>query len=287
MAEYPTSLVRGVKVTEIPEGKFAGLYGPGFQIGVTKPGHCGHAYKIGECPLCWPQEPTVTKGPELGGERSTIETHPAYGQIRASRVSGSEGLYGSDFNHQHYMIIEIVHSELYRDSSHDRYVDRSEIVQVALSEAQWATFVSSTNAGSGVPCTVESIQGKRVPRIKRQVDRRTQFKGEAIDRLRHALDELAALRARIVAGKGGREALAMLDKAVQEIDSNLGFVADQFGEHMEQEVEKAKIEVVAYVQSAIMRAGLTSLQGGPPIVMLGAGDVVDAEIEGDQHGPKA
>ena len=37
------------------------------------------------------------------------ESHPAFGQIAASRVSSTPGvsLYGSDFDHQRYMTISI------------------------------------------------------------------------------------------------------------------------------------------------------------------------------------
>lgn len=232
MTEQAKKMVRGVEVTEIPRG---------------------------------PVEPTVTSVPGPGGEQSTVETHPAYGQIRASRVSGQASLYGSDFSHQHYMMIEISESELHRDLSEDRYFGGRVIVGASLSEAQWATFVSSPNAGPGVPCTLEHIQGKRIPLIKRQVDRRTQFEGEAIDRLNHALEKLAALRERLALGKGGKDMLAMLDKAVQEITSNLGFVAKQFGEHMEATIEQAKIEVNAYVQGAVTRAGLVAVGRGRAI----------------------
>lgn len=50
--------------------------------------------------------------------------HPAFGQLRASRVSGRTTLYGSDFVHEHFMIVEIHRSELNRDNSRDWYFPR-------------------------------------------------------------------------------------------------------------------------------------------------------------------
>ncbi|KKL96942.1 hypothetical protein LCGC14_1839510, partial [marine sediment metagenome] len=97
------------------------------------------------------QEPTieVTKDDPIN---DTVERHPAYAQIGAMRVSGSHGayLYGSDFRHQHYIMIQIHDSVLHRSLSGDRAHSGKRLIEVALSEAQWATFVSSLNQGSGV-----------------------------------------------------------------------------------------------------------------------------------------
>src|SRR5687767_12050919 len=100
------------------------------------------------------EKPTTTK--RVGRtDRGTTESHPAYGQISASRVSGSINLYGSDFRHNHYVIVSIHRSVLDRDLSHDWPFPRQEIIEVALSESQWAHFVSSLNAGSGAQCTIQ------------------------------------------------------------------------------------------------------------------------------------
>jgi len=85
--------------------------------------------------------------------------HPAFGQIRASRVSGHAVLYGSDFVHQGFVTITISTSQLQRTLAREWYFGKSEVIEVALSEAQWATFVSSMNMGSGVPCTIERQAG--------------------------------------------------------------------------------------------------------------------------------
>src|SRR5436309_14907490 len=62
-----------------------------------------------------PQEPTVEK--TEGIHAATVSNHPAFGQIGASRVSGGEYLYGSDFKHQHYIVVQIHESTQYRELS--------------------------------------------------------------------------------------------------------------------------------------------------------------------------
>ena len=213
------------------------------------------------------ENPTIedAKGPTS----ETVERHPAYAQIGASRVSGHTNLYGSDFDHQHYVTISIHKSELHRGLSRDWHFAREEYIEVSLSEAQWATFVSSMNVGSGVPCTLNHHGGKGVPQIPSAPKRQHQFRTEVDARLQAAMAELKALREGIentkLSGAAKKELLNHLSFAERDFSANIAFVASQFGEHIEQVTEHAKIEVNAYVQSTIVRAGLTALQATPPI----------------------
>lgn len=201
-------------------------------------------------------------------------THPAFGQIGASRVSGQANLYGSDFSHQHYVTITLSASEVDRHLSNDWHHPKNELFEVALSEAQWATFVSSMNIGGGVPCTIQhTMMATRgyTPALPDPPDRREQFAKELAENMVDAKAALEELEIMIMESKlSGVHQKAMRDKlrrANAEIGSSSKFVADQFDEHMEKTVEKAKVEVNAYATRTIMAAGLDRLGVQPPIVM--------------------
>lgn len=210
--------------------------------------------------------PTVTI-PDDTKHYDEITTHPAYGQISASRVNGTSVLYGSDFIHNGYVTIRIHRSEWNRGLSNDWHHEREEIAEVALSEAQWATFVSTLNMGSGTPCTITSIAGRMVPGIPDPPDRHKQFKKEADARIANGLAHLDQLKAQImelkISEKIRQSLLSELFTSRQELTANIGFVADQFTEHMETVTNHAKIEVAAYLTNAVQRAGLTKLQEAP------------------------
>lgn len=199
----------------------------------------------------------------------TRETHPAYGMIGASRVTGSASLAGSDFKHQHYVCVEIRHGHISRSLSNDRWHGDKSIVRVAMSEAQWATFVSSMNVGFGVPCTLEwTKEAGRLPAIEHTTDRAGQFKGEVHQTMQ---DALAKMQEAYDAAPT-KKLKDMIGRAMTEIRSNVSFVQDQFAEHMEHTVEKAKIEVNAYVTSAVQRAGLQAIAGGEIKLLKSTGD---------------
>jgi hypothetical protein len=219
------------------------------------------------------EEPVETPGKGPGNLDETVTTHPAFGQISASRVNGHTNLYGSDFTHNGYVTITIKTSELHRNLSNDWHFETGQLIEVALSEAQWATFVSSLNNGSGVPCTLEWIAGKgRLPRLPNPKSRVDQFGKEfqkSFDEALEALEELqSALAASGLSKKKIDELLSRARRAQSAIQSSAPFVTQQFGEHMENEVESAKVEVHGYIQNLIQRAGLEALAGpSDPIVL--------------------
>lgn len=218
------------------------------------------------------EDPTIERTP-TDSVHDTIERHPSYAMIGASRVSGHTFLFGSDFSHQHYVTITISRSELHRGLSNDWPAPRGEMIEVALSESQWATFVSRMNVGSGVQCTLQHIDHERVPQIPEPTKRQHQFMTEANERLQLALDSLKSLRAQISAMKISDKAKKEVLWQVEVCERNFGgesfkFIADQFGEHIESVTEQAKIEVGAYIQSAITRAGVAALTDGRPPISL-------------------
>jgi hypothetical protein len=202
------------------------------------------------------------------GRDGTAYSHPAFGQIRAGRVSGSSTLYGSDFLHHHYITIYINRSELHRDLSRDWHFPREELIEVALSEAQWATFVSSLNVGGGVPCTIQHVDGKQAPGIPFRVQE-DDFKTELNDTVRGMVERIDKTIREVEEGIGTSlskkkrdELTAELHRLRSDVSSGLPFVAESFGEHMEQTVESAKVEVHGYVQNMVTRAGLAALSSG-------------------------
>ena len=220
------------------------------------------------------EQPTRVDSGTTPGGRSYKLTHPAYGQISASRVSGSSRLYGSDFSHNHFVTIRINSSEQHHELSSEWHFSRKEFIEIAMSEAQWATFVSTMNSGSGVPCTFKHVMGEKVPQIAApEEDVGDRFSGDLQKTLGEARERVLSMAQELndaVGKKKAQEIKKHLEWVAMCLQSNTQYVADQFDRHMEDTVEKAKIEVNAYATSAIQRAGLEALSAGKPVVLLDA-----------------
>lgn len=212
-----------------------------------------------------PVEKPVTVG---DGRDGTVSTHPAFGLIGAHRVSGKAVLFGSDFVHHGYVNITIRRAEMNRSLSRDWPFGRQELIEVSLSEAQWATFVSSMNISDGVPCTIEHVQREVMPAMPVPARRDDVFAAEMDKALHEAREWAAKMREKVgamgLSAKKASELLDCLHMLDMRIGSSVEFVAKQFGEHMEDVTEHAKLEVNAYALRALHGLELPIEIGRPP-----------------------
>ncbi len=218
------------------------------------------------------EEPVTVAVPGYGRDNETKTTHPAFGQVSVSRVSGRTNLYGSDFGHSSYVTLTINQSELHRNLSNDWFFARDQVVEITLSEAQWATLVSAFGVGGGVPCTLTWLRDVgRLPELPDPTSRADQFGKEFQKDFAESLQALKELEADLEAsGLSKKKIDALVSKtrtAYAKITSSAPFVADQFGEHMETEMERAKVEIHGYAQNLFARAGVAALAGGTPITL--------------------
>ena len=214
----------------------------------------------------WRDRPVIEPTQERGDQYS----HPAWGQITLHAIQGGGiELYGSDFAHSSCVEIKIHRSLMERNLSHDWPYQKEELIAVRMSHAQWATFVSSVGRGSGTLCTIDHVGGDPTPRFPLR-DTQKEFDQEGREAIKLTTQILRDLRTGLengeLSGLSKAKQAAVLDKlskAEMEISKNLPFISKSFGEHMEKTVEKAKVEVHAYVNNAIQRAGLDAIAAGP------------------------
>lgn len=163
------------------------------------------------------QAPTVVENTGRSGHYEQTIDHPAFGQISVTRGSvggGGLNLYDSDFGHNEIITIEVRHSQLNRGLSRDWHFPRESIVSPTLSAAQWATFVSSFNIGSGVPCTINWEKGVgQIPGIP-AIERSEAYKKDMRQTTKEAVDRLNTLKATI-------EGMGLPKKKTEELLSQL------------------------------------------------------------------
>lgn len=218
------------------------------------------------------EEPAITNMEWAGKMEREVITHPAYAQVAIHHVQGSAYLYGSDFEHHNYVTLTIKGSEMHRDLARDWHFEKEVIVEIAMSEAQFATMISAPNR-SGVPCTLQYKGNEMISGLPRR-DSTKLYNAEIERKLDSTVAALKKQRDEIkdavikLPKKVQEQILGPIEKAISEIAHNTPFVMQSFDEHMEESIEKAKVEVNAYVTNTVMRAGLASLQGETPLLAL-------------------
>lgn len=191
------------------------------------------------------------------------EVHPAWGVIGASRVSaGPQGtaLFDSDIRHQHTVVVRLATAERQRNLNRDWLGREKEFVEVEMSEAQWASFVSSMNSGNGVPCTIRRREREETPafpfapRLQESMD---EVRGAASK----AAQEVAAAFAAYTEKKTAAN-LRALEVAIRNMPANIAYAAETLSEHTENVVQKARADVEAMVYSKAQQLGLDPAELG-------------------------
>jgi hypothetical protein len=188
-----------------------------------------------------PIPPTVT---EHGTEK-----HPAWVLVGVSRVTTSPPgavLFDSDIRHQHSIVVRVQEAERSRNLHRDWLSARKPVLEFQMSEAQWASFVSSVNVGDGVPATLRlRPENRDVPGVEYEPRLR-----ESMNEVRTAADDaFAEVKAAFEAYEQKKNAanLRNLKYAIQNAPSNIAFVSKSLGEHAENVVQRARADVEAMV----------------------------------------
>lgn len=219
--------------------------------------------------------------------------HPAYGMIGLTRTMNGRGvnLFGSSLdNHATTMRITIKRAVHKHDLHRDWYFGKEHLIDVEMSSAQFVEMITTPNQGDGVPCTIRHLRGENIPNIPRiatEVVRvKENFTKEMHDvaqTMRERADDIKKLTVKLPA-KAREEIRVALDVMVQQLNSNVPFVLEQFDRATDRVVSAAKQEIEAFTTHAIHAAGLEAIADGRLPKML-AGSIDGSTTDGWRQEP--
>jgi hypothetical protein len=205
------------------------------------------------------------------------ETHPSYGMIGFSRTQGGgkRRLFGSAIRDHHTTIrMRVSRGEVQHDLSRDWYYGESQsMIEVELSAHQFAELLTSMNVGSGVPCTIRSINNKRIedpPFREVEVEQISiAFQKNLQEKTTNLVKYLREMQQKL-AGPGPikatekKEFAAVLARIQQEFQSNIPFAVTSYEEAADKIKSSAKAEVDAFLTQVVQKAGLKTLRESTP-----------------------
>lgn len=195
--------------------------------------------------------------------------HPSYGVIKFSRISGFTELFHSATKHQHFVSLRIKRAILSDHSGYERVYGREELIEVYMTESQFARAISSLNSANAVPCTIQHILRERVEQPEGE-DKRKSHVDMIQEKLDGKLRAMSELGDQIAAWRREkkRPTLAELEELGKQIhriaghfESDMPFYAQIFEEHMETVLNDAKTEIEAHMMAT---AGRLGIQGESP-----------------------
>ena len=187
--------------------------------------------------------------------------HPSFGMLSFSRAHGGHSnLFGSSIQHRDTIHMVLKEGTVSRDLNEDWYLGGPEIVEVEMSQSQFAELITSMNMGSGVPCTIKFIKGKgRIPepdfinkreQITNEFKERMDDKKASANKIYEEIKTLLDTKKSI--GKGDRAAiLRKIHSITNGLSSESNFMFRQFQEQMDKTITQAKGEIEAFAQNRI------------------------------------
>lgn len=136
-----------------------------------------------------------------------------------------------------------------------------------MSYSQFAEAITAMNIGTGVPVTINYIQGKGRMEACPSVDKKQQYEEEFAEHLedikKEASDTISEVREifeKKSIGKGDKEeVLKKLQRLEAQIGGNTEFIYKQFNEQMDKTVTEAKGEIEAFCQNKMNSIALAAL----------------------------
>lgn len=219
-----------------------------------------------------------------GGDGNEIEeTHESYGLVQINRSSGGGRMFGSSVEHQNVFSLRILRgARLVRSTGEDFRADgRVPIVDVQLTPAQFVEMITTMNSGDGIPCTLNYVEGVKMDptpddagsELRAMVDL---FKDRVADVMAEMHKKDAAVDALLeqkTFTKADKAALrATIHSAVRLLDESAPFILKVFGENVEKAAAKGKLEVEAFIATALHRVGIKAIRDAGGTLLLGEGE---------------
>lgn len=214
------------------------------------------------------QEPTIRED-RLGSSQSEIQEHPAFGTIVMTTPQGGKNtMFGSDVVHNGCVRIVIHEASLRRDLSHDWIHSQRQILELEMSHAQFARFITSNGNGGGTPVTLRWIRDVgELPGIKKIESKYDTHRKEIVDaaheRLQHIQQAIESL-GRAIDGSISKKELRIihenLKRHAEQLPGSMNFVVESAERALEKATTDAKIEVESYIDATARKLGLKSIQ---------------------------
>jgi len=203
----------------------------------------------------------------------TTEEHPSFCTVQFSRISGTRRFFGSSVTSHSWVALRVHKAKLHHDLARDWVHGKcNPMIEVYLSSAQFAELLTTMNHGSGVPGTLQSVDGKQIEQLEDIKSETTRVKEHfakimkvRASEMKDRTDVIRELLKKPSIGKADREQIAdFVSTLLAQFSDSMPFYLDQFDEAAQRVSAQAKAEVDAFITHAVATAGLEVLRAKAP-----------------------
>jgi ElaB/YqjD/DUF883 family membrane-anchored ribosome-binding protein len=203
-------------------------------------------------------------------EDTNVDTHPSYGLLQFNRVQGSpKNLFGTHLKPQHFIELKVLRGERHAGLGSEHYYGKEVLLRAWMSANQFAECITTMNIGMGIPCTLRQVKGEgELPYPPEQTVRTEEMHAHFKKRisgfsssLKESVKQVEAILNKTGSiTKGDRQQLHdIMCSALQEVDSNIPYILEEYEEATQKLVVQAKTEFDSFVTHAATRIGLEQI----------------------------
>jgi hypothetical protein len=221
-----------------------------------------------------------------------IFAHESYGMVQFSRLTGHSGrLFGSSLPDQGSFIqLRVVRADRRHHLGRDWYHgEQHPLMELDLSNVQFAELLTTMNNGSGVPCTLRYTDGRQMekpPEERLEAQQvRDDFKeklAQVARNMQESMTKIDEVLSKKSIGQGDRDMIHdLLGLIKQDVASNIPFWLKSFHEATGKIVASAKTEIDAFLTNAVMSAGYKALGEGSALPITVPALLTEGESDGE------
>jgi ElaB/YqjD/DUF883 family membrane-anchored ribosome-binding protein len=206
-------------------------------------------------------------------------THNAFGVISVThpQLSGGVRLFGSKLKHTQCVTIHIDTAKLIKRHGYEDVMADKHILELDMTELQWAQFVSSS-MGRNIPVTLSEYRSEgwiSADQIDIEDTVAEKFSSEMSKSVKESIAQLKELSESLqslveatgsVSKKELKELSFNLKNRVDNLPSNLGYVSTVFQKEIDKTMEASKQEIEAFIENTATRLGMEEIRKMNPML---------------------
>ena len=180
-------------------------------------------------------------------------------------------MFGSSVHSQTFITLKISRAQKIRNLNRTWYFPKQQMIEVALSPNQFSELLTTMNMGSGVPCTIDWVNGEggiESPPVENERQILNEEFQQEMDSLTSAMRQYRKRVKEILEKKSfitksdKTEIISMMNTLISEINSTIPFVRKSFDESVDKTIVEAKSEMESFWTTAVMNLGHKAIVDG-------------------------
>lgn len=197
----------------------------------------------------------------------TMFEHSSYGLLQLSRFTGDTNYFDVEPRLPGGISLKIYNAKVDRHLNRNWIHQDKLLLEARLSAHQFAEAITSLNIGSGIPITLEYVNGMKIDPYQPTPSQRELFDIEIKQHLNDITSTIDTLKQEImdlktksrVSKKDIESIEGKVSRISTEIKSNIPYIEKSFNEVLDKQTIRAKQEFVEWVDSTTRQYGLDHL----------------------------